>query len=288
MKTIERNVSPLSEYFIYTPSKTAQKAFLYPTHLGIFVYEPGYRLVRSAFDSFLLMYIQKGELLLDFAKRQQRVTEKSFVLIDCYQPHGYSTEMGYEALWLHFDGVVARSYYELIASKLGPVFTLDDASVVLRKMNAILEVFFENKLVREPLLSKYLVDILTELMLYDPGNSHVCDHATIVERAITYIYEHSSEGISVEQLSSLSGLSTYYFIRLFKQETGYTPHEYIVNQRMASARYLLKYTSMTIKEICFNCGFSSESVFCNAFKKRYGRTPHQYRSRGIDSADPVD
>ncbi len=46
---------------------------------------------------------------------------------------------------------------------------------------------------------------------------------------------------------------------------------------MASARYLLKYTELTVKEICFNTGFSSESVFCNAFKKQHGMTPQGYR-----------
>ena len=51
---------------------------------------------------------------------------------------------------------------------------------------------------------------------------------------------------------------------------------------MASARYLLKYTELTVKEICFNTGISCESVFCNAFKKQHGMTPQQYRLHGQD------
>ena len=46
-----------SNYFVYSPSKNAMEMFLYPLQCGQFTYLPGYRLVREAFDSFLLMYI---------------------------------------------------------------------------------------------------------------------------------------------------------------------------------------------------------------------------------------
>ena len=285
MKTMEKKVSPVSDYFIYSPSKTAQKIFLYPLQCGVFTYDPGYRLSRSSFDSFLLMYVQKGTMLLELEGRTRMVGEKHFALIDCYRPHGYSTVLGYECLWLHFDGVLARSYYEQTVARLGNVFSMDDAFPVLRKMNAILRVFYDSKPVREPLLSKYINDIMTEFMLYSPDSGKNRNSAETAERAINYINEHFSEEISVDQLAGLFGLSSYYFIRVFRQETGDTPHDYIVNRRMASARYLLKYTELTVKEICFNTGFSSESVFCNAFKKQHGMTPQGYRLQGAEEKE---
>ena len=280
MKSVEREVSPISDYFIYTPSKTAQRVFLYPLQCGLFTYEPGYRLKRNAFDSFLLMYIQKGTMRLDYGGELRTVPEKTFVLIDCYQPHGYSTEDGYECLWLHFDGELARAYYDLIVSRLGNVFAIEDAFSVLRKMSAILKIFYDNATVREPLLSKYIIDILTAFMLNNPEHSHARGYAGMAERVITYINEHFSEDIPIERLADMSGLSAYYFIRVFKRETGYTPHEYLIRRRMASARYLLKYTALSIKAICFSTGFSSESVFCNAFKKQHGITPQRFRTSG--------
>ncbi|MBR3741345.1 MAG: helix-turn-helix transcriptional regulator [Clostridia bacterium] len=277
MKSVERKVSPVSDYFIYTPSKIAQEVFLYPMQCGVFTYEPGYMLNRNSFDSFLLMYIQKGSMLLDFDGKKQQVAEKNFVLLDCYQPHGYSTEKGYECLWLHFDGVMARKYYQIIVSRLGNVFTMGDVFSVVRRLNAILRIFFDHQTVREPLLSKYITDILTEFMILSPEKDNARNYTDLTEKAITYINEHFFEDISIDQLAALSGLSRYYFIRVFKQETGYTPHEYLVNRRMASARYLLKYSSLNTKEICFQSGFSGESVFCCAFKKQHGMTPLQYR-----------
>ena len=66
MKSCEELVAPVSDYFIYSPSRMAQETFLYPLQCGLFSYLPGYSLTRESFDSFLLMYVQKGELDLTF------------------------------------------------------------------------------------------------------------------------------------------------------------------------------------------------------------------------------
>ncbi len=284
MKAAEKNVSPDSEYYIYSPGKTAQRIFLYPVQCGLFTYEPGYTLARNSFDSFLLMYVRKGKMMLDFNGRKKPAEENTFVLIDCYQPHGYSSVQGYECLWLHFDGAMAREYYQLIVSRSGNLFILKDPMPVLRRMYAILQTFAGNGQVKEPLLSRYIYDILTEFMIYSPEGTHARSTSGAVEQAIAFINEHFAEELSVKKLSDVSGLSPYYFIRLFRRETGYTPYEYTVNRRMASARYLLKYTGQTVKEICFSTGYSNESVFCTAFRKQHGMTPQQYRSRDAGNA----
>lgn len=277
MKSCEEYVSPNSDYFIYSPSRMAMDMFLYPLQCGIFSYLPGYSLTRESFDSFLLMYIQKGELSLTYEGFTRRVTAGQFVLLDCYKLHSYSTDKGWECLWCHFDGITARPYYNNIVSRLGNVFSMPDTHQVLNKLTAILKIFFRGTLVREPLLSKYLTDILTEFLLYTPTNKQTGSSANIAEEIITYINEHFREDISVEDLASRVGLSQYHFIRTFKKETGFTPHEYLVNTRIATAKYLLKNTRLSVKDICFASGFSCESVFCGAFKRHQGMTPVQYR-----------
>lgn len=280
MKSYEKNISHESDYFVYSPSKTARNMFLYPVQCGYFSYLPGYRLIRESFDSFLLMYIQKGEMELEFDGQTKAVSAGSFVLLDCYQKHSYSSETGWECLWCHFDGAPARAYYTNAVSRLGNVFTLPDTFSVLNRLTSILRIFYKGSPVKEPLLNKYLVDIFTEFFMAAPENPRSFNYADIAEKTVTYINEHFTEDIPLPQLAKKAGLSQYHFIRIFKKETGFTPHEYLVNTRMATARYLLKNTQLAVKDICFNTGFSSESVFCSAFKKQHGMTPAQYRLRG--------
>lgn len=280
MNSQEALVQEDSRYYVYSPSKNALEMFLYPLQCGRFTYLPGYSLVREAFDSFLFLYVQKGTLLLETNDCRQTVSKGQFVLLDCYSRHAYSTENGWSCLWCHFDGITARHWYQNIVSRFGNVFSIPDAQPVISKLEAIYDTFAEGQVVREPLLSKYLTDILTAIVLYVPSDSGSDLHVNIAEKVTAYISEHFAEPVTVSQLAALAGLSDYHFIRIFKKQTGFTPHEYLLNTRMNTARYLLKNSRLPVKEICFSTGFSCESVFCSAFKRIEGMTPAQYREHG--------
>lgn len=276
MKSCEKNISSESDYYIYFPSIIAKTTFFYPLRTGHFFYEPGYRQYRSSFDSFLLMYIPSGELSVEFERNGEICTSPafsdSFILLDCYRPHGYHTSHGYECFWVHFDGPVARAWYDLVVSHLGNIFTLPNSNSASSKIKRIFHIFHNNETIREAYLSKLLSDILTACLL-----SPLNESQTVIDEVITYINEHFAEGLTNNILADYAMMSPYHFIRVFKKETGYTPHEYITNTRISIAKYMLKTTSNSVKDICFYTGFSCESVFCTAFKKHVGITPAEYR-----------
>ena len=111
MISYETHVLPNSNYYVYTPSTLAQKLFFYPICTGSFRYESGYRLARDSYDSFLLMYILKGTCFVTVDGQTRQAASGQLVLLDCYTPHAYGTDSGFESLWLHFDGPMARIFY---------------------------------------------------------------------------------------------------------------------------------------------------------------------------------
>ena len=131
--------------------------------------------------------------------------------------------------------------------------------------------------IREPLVSKYLTDILTAFLLQSAEMP--LPYQGVSESTIHYINEHFKEELSVETLAERLGLSQFHFIRTFKKETGFTPHEYLIRTRIDMAKYLLKNTELSVKDICYNTGFSCESVFSSSFKKNVGITPVHYRAK---------
>lgn len=276
MKSIEKNVSSESEYFIYSPSQIAQKTFLYPIQCGMFHYLSGYRQYRERFDSFLILYLKKGTATLQFQGQECKVKAHDFVLIDCYEPHGYYTDEGYECLWVHFGGVLARNLYELAVTRLGNVFSFEDDFPILRQFTSLIDVFYHQKPISEPMLSHYLTTMLTQFLTL-PTHTGSGDYTALMEQVVAYIGSNFSKNMTVEDMAGIAGLSPYYFIRVFRKHTGYTPHEYLIRQRMNHACYLLTSTDMSVKEICIDTGFSDESIFCNAFKKRYCVTPLNFR-----------
>ena len=279
MKSRESFVSAESDYYVYVPSRVATDMLFYPLYTGRFIYEPGYSLRRDSYDSFLLIYIRSGRLTVELDDQADIITAGSFVLIDCYKPHSYRTETGCEALWCHFDGPSARAYYEMIVQRIGGnSVVLREPANAVKALTAIYDTFHNGEVIHEALFSKHITDILTELCLYVPGQSSRSQMLQTSDVVISYIGEHFAEDVPVEQLAQLAGLSKFHFIRAFKRDTGFTPHEYIIHVRINTAKYLLKNSRLSIREICSATGFSGESVFCSSFKKHVGLTPLEYRT----------
>lgn len=279
MKAYDEFIAWKSEYYVYTPSAVAQRLFFYPICIGRFVYKPGYSLYRDSYDSYLLLYVQSGEITVHCGEKKEKATAGEFILIDCYKPHGYYTDAGCDALWCHYDGPLAREYFEVIISRMGHVFALVDSYQVIKKMNTLFQMFAEKQALREPLLSKHLTDIFTFMLLDSSRKTTDLVETGKIQEMVVYINEHITEDLSVQRLAKIAMFSPYHFIRIFKKETGFTPHEYIVHVRINMAKFLLKNTKASVKDICYNTGFSSESSFCVAFKKKTGRTPAEYRNR---------
>lgn len=285
MKTCEALVSAQSNYFVYSPSKIAKELFFYPLQCGTFYYLPGYSLTRSEYDSFLVMYLVSGSMTLQVFSPSDKgsdsicyqVSAGNFLLVDCYHFHRYEALEPCEVLWCHFDGSLARGWYQQIVAKLGHVFCPSDSATAVVKLKSIYDTFVYGRPIKEPMLSKYLSDLLTVFLTCPQPKSGQRGAKEISEEIISYISEHFKESIGTEELAKQVDLSAYHFIRTFKRETGFTPHEYITNFRLSTAKYLLKNSTLSVKDICYECGFSNESVFCSAFKHHVGVTPSAYR-----------
>jgi AraC family transcriptional regulator len=97
--------------------------------------------------------------------------------------------------------------------------------------------------------------------------------------AIEYIHAHLDEDLSIDILAKLVQISSYYFVRLFKQSMGLTPHAYIVRQRLEQAQQLLKSTNLPIAEIACRTGFCHQSRFSTVFRQYLHTSPSAYREQ---------
>ncbi len=276
MLSTESGVLPNSDYYIHTPSVQSKNTFFYPTYTGFFHYDSDYHLERNTYDSFLLMLVKKGKCIVSVDHKTFTASENQIVFIDCFKPHSYYTKTGWEALWLHFDGIAARQYFDMITKAQGYIISLKETYTFEKSIRYIYNAFREGTLLKEALLSLHITNALTELLVSSVDNPSA-PNKTAVDDTILYIKEHLCETLTLESLSSRVSLSPFYFTRLFKMETGFTPHEYIIATRINTAKYLLRNSQSSIKEICFSIGFASESNFCSTFKKWEQQTPSKYR-----------
>ncbi len=100
----------------------------------------------------------------------------------------------------------------------------------------------------------------------------------VAEQVISYIEDHYSEKISLDQIAENMYLSSFYISRIFKGETGNTPIRHLINLRLEKAKELLESGYQgSIQEVAALVGYDDAYHFSKLFKKRYGISPSQAR-----------
>ncbi len=94
----------------------------------------------------------------------------------------------------------------------------------------------------------------------------------LVLKLMRYIDEHLSEDLDIDRLAEQFYVSKYHMMRLFRQETGFTVHSYLLRRRLLHARGLIE-GGMRATEASAQAGFHSYSSFTRAYGKYYGTTP---------------
>lgn len=105
------------------------------------------------------------------------------------------------------------------------------------------------------------------------------DYSAIIRKCCTYIQQHTHEKITLEELAEYCGMSDRRLSEKFRKETGQSVGEYIHRVKMDEAELLLKDSDFTLGEISTYLGYANQSHFISVFRRFYGMTPMQYRSR---------
>ena len=100
-------------------------------------------------------------------------------------------------------------------------------------------------------------------------------------KAIRAIEKNLDVNFSNERLAKESSLSVNGFARLFKETTGFSPHQFILKKRLYQSAALLSETNKSIEEVSEMCGFCDRSYFSRLFKREYNVGPGQYRREVI-------
>ncbi|WEK02026.1 MAG: helix-turn-helix domain-containing protein [Candidatus Sphingomonas phytovorans] len=103
------------------------------------------------------------------------------------------------------------------------------------------------------------------------------DPTTPVGKARGYVMKHLTEPFPVERLAQIAGTSVRNIARLFVNELGVTPHDFVEGVRLDQARNLLEATDLALKAVAFDCGFATPDQMRSVFQRRLGLSPLRYR-----------
>lgn len=102
----------------------------------------------------------------------------------------------------------------------------------------------------------------------------ICSNEALIN-AISYIRHQYKTEITITDVANHSGIGERYLRKLFAQHLNLSPLDYLNQIRVNKSIELLRNTEMSIKEICFACGFNSPQYFSRVFKQQMGMTPRE-------------
>lgn len=277
MNRIGPGITEKSEIYFSAPSFKAKKLYYNVLCVGHFYCDNTYHLVRESYNSILLLHVVNGSFTFKNSEGQFITAKKNeTVILDCYTPHEYFTEDFLESLWIHIDGVNCRDICNEILNNDGNIIKTGNYEHIKAQLFKIFEGVRCNSLYTESEISviiyKLLIEILNHSASADTDKSN-----NNISSVKDYIQEHLNEKITVESLAKISNMSPTHFSRVFRQQTGFSPYDYVLSSRLNKAKeYLLK-TDLSVTRIAYETGFNSEANFIYCFTNKEGISPGKFR-----------
>lgn len=226
-----------------------------------------------------LYYILDGECEFVIAGTVYRAAPGDLYLIPAGTKHSfYHVNQNYiEKYWFHFDATVGgRSLFDLAQPPYVHHFGIDAAVAGL--FQSILTSAADDTLGAQLLLNAKMLELLSLYFCATGTEGAAAGADEALARVLTYISDHLDRTLTVGELAELVHFHPNYFVRFFKERMGVPPVRYINNVKTERAKSLLENTSLPIKEIMAQVGFSDYSHFSKFFKAYCGYSPTAFRS----------
>ena len=251
--------------------------------------DPGHSFGPVKRNHYLFHYIISGTgtLMADNAKgvtQTYSIKSGQGFLIFPGQINTYFADdnLPWEYFWIEFDGLRVKEALDLTElSKNTPVYrsrSKDLREEMVKEMDYI--VHHEKESPFHLIGHLYLFfDCLTRSAKTQTlvKSSKMRDY--YIKEAIHYMEQNFQNNITIEDIAAVCGINRSYFGKIFKNSTGRSPQEFLMNYRMVKATELLKLTSLSIADIGSAVGYENQLHFSRAFKNVYGISPREWRNQ---------
>ena len=254
-------------------------------------------LTRTLYD-YEFMFVTDGTLYIKAGEEEYIISEGSYIIIP-----PLLVQQGYKPsrctfYWLHFaqnEGEVMfygsecadkeyrtcangqlRTEY-LVLPMYGTVPSPGRITVMFRQLLDA-EKRYQNKSYDDFYVTSLLLELKSQLMELNQRPVLPETHNRLCNNIKDYINWHICEPVTVAEIASYYGYNARYLSALFKEYTGFTIKDYIINAKIIQAKKLLSGTGSTITQIAYSMGFQDNHNFSKYFKKATGMTPSEYRS----------
>ena len=232
----------------------------------------GYKKVR---DCHIFEYIVKGEGHIESEGRVYDVKAGDCIIgrQDRFVRYYSDKDVPYIKLWFSAKGKFVDNLFDSFAlTSAVTVATVDMQS----QFEGVLAELENGKYSLEE-MSHRILDIFFAVHCNSNKTGEPHEKPSDVKYIKSYIDTYINGDVSLERIASHFNTSVKKIIEVFKREMGMTPHRYIKEERLRSAKRMLEGTENTVTEIAQALNFCEQSYFSAEFKKAFGMYPTEYR-----------
>jgi len=233
-------------------------------------------------NGYYLVFISQGQGIFESALTSPRIISEGecFVLFpNVWHRYKPNTTTGWEEYWVGFNG----SYPQDIMSKTffspqNPFFEVGLNENLLVLFQRLLETVQNAPLGYHQCISGIMLEILGlahTISVFKKQSEN--EDLLLIHKSMFLLRESLESPMYIIKLIHNLPMGYSKFRKLFKSETGYSPHQYHLNLRICKAKELLQTTQLNIKEITYQTGFESEFYFSKLFRKKVGVSPSGFR-----------
>jgi len=266
--------------FVFAGRICDEKEFLIPMHRHLSFTE--------------IMYIASGKGAVTINNRKYTAKAGNIIIFNSGLPHEefYSSHTSIDTIYCSVGNVVIENFNNLwvTPSDVEPVF--DTLTYKDRIHTLMLELHEESCSRRAGFyrICNNLVENLIVLIIRAVNEKHKILNlsdtglpAVLVKNVNDYINVNFSQKITLDDMARNFNVSLYHISHTYKQLTGSTPIQHLINRRIEEAKRLLVTTEMSIHDIAMRIGYENPNHFYLPFKKITGLTPNEYRKKEINS-----
>ena len=235
-------------------------------------------------DGFALVYISSGRGKFESKPNLPAAIEPGHVFLlfpGVWHRYAPDPETGWHEHWIGFDGEIARRWlkHRFISAK-NPVLKVNAEDTVLATFSRVLQAIRANRPALQQILAGATANLLG--LFYSAQQTSPpagMESSSAIELAIARIHNEFAQSLDMKILAQELGVSYSWFRNTFTVHTGLSPHRYLMEFRIVSARNLLAGTDLSVKEIALQTGFEDEHYFSRLFRQKLNVTPSQWRRR---------
>lgn len=239
---------------------------------------------------FSLIYISKGDGEYTSTDcSSQKIDKGDAFIVFPNQWYNYypNPNTKWNEYWITFRGEYFERVLKHVVNKKDPIFHIGVNEEIIKIFSQLFDYATEQPYGYQSVLSSLTLHLISLIQCISMNKSQCSESVNMqkVQEACIFMQENIYEKFSLEDIAQSTNMSYSNFRKVFKQYTGITPHQYVLQIKLRKVKELLNNTSMSIHDIATKLNFESADYFSYFFRCKTGISPISYRKKAQKDED---